>query len=167
MDLGSGGDPIAPEALGIDLPAKEAERYSTTDWGRRPIQWRGDARDLYWFQGGTLDYVYSSHLIEDFTAAEQREVLAEWGRVVKPGGYLVLLYPENRRWAAAVEAGQPMNANHQHEPDEHEIANHLREMGWTILEDRLADEQLRAYGGGPDYSWLVVAQKPEPDGPRA
>jgi hypothetical protein len=34
--------------------------------GIHPVQLSGDARCLHWFANGTLDYVYSSHLLEDF-----------------------------------------------------------------------------------------------------
>ena len=159
VDLGAGGDPVTPAALSIDLSKAAAARYTTTDHGVRPIQWRGDCKDLFWFRDGVLDYVYSSHVIEDFTQAEQPAVLAEWGRVVKPGGYLIVIYPENRLWAQAVDAGQPMNSNHQWEPHGGEIAGHLRTAGWEIVEDRLANPMLLTDAGVQDYSWLTVAKR--------
>lgn len=151
IDIGAGGDPITPEALGIDLPPAEAEQYTTTDHGVRAIQWRGDARHLFWFRDNVLDFAYSSHVIEDFAKDEQPRILAEWGRVVRKGGYLVILYPETVLWARAVDAGQPMNHNHKHEPAGGEIADVLRKQGWEIVEDRLCNDG--------DYGWMVVARK--------
>lgn len=162
LDLGSGGDPVVPGAISVDLPAREAERYTSTDFGEWPVQLHGDGRCLHWFRDGVLDYVYSSHLIEDVPQAEQPRVLAEWGRVVKPGGYLVLLYPEQERWAATVQAGQPCNTNHRHEPRAGELAGHLRELGWEIVRDGWATPGLMTAVGTPDYSWLVVARRPAP-----
>lgn len=151
IDIGAGGDPVTPCALSIDLPPAEAERYTTTDHGVRPIQWRGDARNLRWFRDGVLDFAFSSHVIEDFAKVEQPHILAEWGRVVRQGGYLVVLYPECTLWARAVDAGQPMNHNHKHEPNGGEIADVLRKQGWEIVEDRLCSET--------DYGWMVVGRK--------
>ena len=39
------------------------------------------AKDLYWFRDGVLDYVYSSHLLEDYVDTEA--VLREWLRVLR------------------------------------------------------------------------------------
>lgn len=150
LDLGSGGDPVVPWAISVDLPAGAAAEYTTTTWGG-PIHLRGDARNLYWFATGSLDWCFSSHLIEDYPQALQPVLLAEWGRVVKPGGYLIVLYPENTLWAAAVEAGQPCNHNHRYEPRAGEIAEILHNQGWEIVEDRRCSEE--------DYGWLVVAKR--------
>jgi predicted SAM-dependent methyltransferase len=87
LDLGFGGDPISPTSIAIDLETP------TTIVGRSPQHLRGDARSLYWFNDAVLDYVYSSHLLEDFTRLELPVVLKEWLRVIKPGGFLVLYCP--------------------------------------------------------------------------
>jgi SAM-dependent methyltransferase len=158
VDLGSGGDPICPEALSIDLPREDAERYTATDFGLGAIQWRGNAKRLHWFADGVLDYVYSSHLLEDFP--DWREVLLEWGRVLKPGGYLVVSVPEVAAWAASVQAGQPMNHNHANEFAQGEIAAYLRGLGWEIVEDGWANPPgTVTISGMPDYSLLTVARK--------
>jgi len=47
----------------------------------------GDARQLP-FGDGAFDEVYSSHCIEHFEWFEIDRVIAEWSRVVKPGGSL-------------------------------------------------------------------------------
>jgi SAM-dependent methyltransferase len=158
VDLGSGGDPVVPWALSIDLPPAEAEAYTTTDHGVLPIQWRGDVRRLRWFANGSLDFVYSSHVLEDF--GDWPGVLLEWLRVLKRGGVLVLLVPETVRWALAVDAGQPCNHNHVHEFEAGEIAGYLRGTGLCeILEDRWANPELLTYVGTPDYSLLLVARR--------
>ena len=47
----------------------------------------GDARDLSRF-GEEFDYVYSSHCIEHVHWYELHDTIAEWARVLKPGGTL-------------------------------------------------------------------------------
>lgn len=150
LDLGSGGDPVVPHAIQVDLPLETAERYTATNYGAT-IHLRGDARELRWFRDGVLDWVFSSHLIEDFTQAEQPTILREWGRVVRPGGYLIIMYPESKLWATAVDSGQPCNHNHKYEPFGGEIAGVLRRMGWEIVMDQLGSET--------DYGWIVVARR--------
>ena len=109
LDIGYGGDPIVPQAICLDLP----ERYAS--YKRHPQHLRGDARDLYWFRDASLDYVFSSHLLEDFedTAA----VLSEWLRVVRPGGLLVLFLPDEKAYRKHCrERGISPNPHHIH-PD--------------------------------------------------
>jgi predicted SAM-dependent methyltransferase len=151
VDLGSGGDPVVPTAISVDLPPDEFTAYHAVDFQRGPIHLRGDARRLHWFADGVLDYVYSSHLLEDFPLDDWPAILCEWCRENRPGGYLVLLLPERERFRAVVAAGQPDNSAHQHEPTVGELTQIFGGMaGWVVLKDRIADER--------DYSMLFVAQ---------
>lgn len=87
LDLGFGGDPISPRSIALDLPTP----YCIV--GNSPQHLSGDARSLYWFNDAVLDYVYSSHLLEDFPASETVKILSEWLRVIKKGGLLILYCP--------------------------------------------------------------------------
>jgi predicted SAM-dependent methyltransferase len=92
IDIGFGGDPIAPSAIRMDLPAPY------TKVGEASVQFGGDCRDLYWLRDGVLDYVYSSHVLEDFPSVETSPILQEWTRVIRPGGRLILLLPDQQRY---------------------------------------------------------------------
>ncbi|MGI8431149.1 MAG: methyltransferase domain-containing protein [Chthoniobacterales bacterium] len=78
----------------MDLPSPY------TRLGRAPVQLGGDCRDLVWWREGALDFVYSSHVLEDFSEPETVPILREWTRVLKPGGHLVLLLPDQQRYLA-------------------------------------------------------------------
>lgn len=108
VDVGYGGDPIVPHAISMDLPSPYAA------YARHPQHLHGDARQLRWFADGSLDFVYSSHVLEDFddTAA----VLDEWLRVLVPGGHLVLFLPDEPTYRAHCQRrGQPPNPHHIHD----------------------------------------------------
>jgi SAM-dependent methyltransferase len=94
LDVGFGGDPITRSAITMDLPTP----YTAT--GRRPVQLPGDCRNLFWFRDDVLDYVYSSHVLEDFPEPETASILREWVRLLRPGGKLVLLLPDQERYLA-------------------------------------------------------------------
>ncbi|HYF61880.1 MAG TPA: glycosyltransferase, partial [Herpetosiphonaceae bacterium] len=106
-DLGFGGDPINDRAVRVDMP----QPY--TQLGAYPVQLGGNADSLVWFADASLDYLYSSHLLEDFV--DTRTVLAEWLRVLKVGGRLIIYCPDEQRFRAHCQAtGQPYNPHHKH-----------------------------------------------------
>ncbi len=144
-DLGFGGDPIVPHAIRVDLP----QPYASL--GDLPVQLGGDARRLTWFRDESLDFIYSSHLLEDYEDTEA--VLREWLRVLKPGGRLVTFCPDEqvyRRHCAAT--GQPYNHAHKHADFSLAyVKDILRRIGQSrdIYENPLVDV----------YSWDLVSEK--------
>lgn len=152
LDLGSGGCPIVPHAIQVELPADQFAAYNS---GAKPgiePQWRGNAFDLP-FKDNTVDTVYSSHLLED--VADWRPVLTEWVRVLKPGGYLIIMLPDRARFQAAVAKGQPPNDAHRHESFPGELTQSMKAYGLPIqaIVDKLTD----CWPG--DYNIVFVGKK--------
>ena len=111
IDIGFGGDPIVPHALTMDMPVP----YTNVGQTKQLLQ--GDCRDLSFICKESLDWVYSSHLIEDFTYAEILPILREWRRVLKPGGLLITLAPVEQVFRAhCIKTGQGYNEAHKN-PD--------------------------------------------------
>jgi len=105
--IGFGGNPINSAAMRMDLPIP----YANT--GDLPVQLGGDCRDLRWFRDCALDFVYSSHVLEDFDEHETGPLLREWMRVLKVGGFLVLLLPDQARYVRYCrERGEGGNEHH-------------------------------------------------------
>lgn len=151
VDIGCGGEPVVPWAIAMDLPADQYATYHSGNTPDRQIQFGGDARDLP-FKDGKLDWVYSSHLLEDFL--EWDPILREWVRVLKPGGNLVILVPDKALWKAALDRGQPPNCAHQHESFAGELSGYAQRIGGLVpVEDRLTELFPN------DYSILFVAKK--------
>jgi len=112
IDIGYGGDPIVPSAITIDLK----NPYYAPSWFGipKPQNLQGDGKDLYWFKDCSLDYVYSSHLLEDFNPYEMSKVLSEWLRVLKPDGHLVLYLPDEQKYRAyCKDRDTTPNRNHK------------------------------------------------------
>lgn len=55
---------------------------------------RGPVDDLSFIATGTVSLIYACHLLEHFGRREYRGVLAEWFRVLAPGGVLRLAVPD-------------------------------------------------------------------------
>ena len=150
VDLASGGDPVVPWAIQVELTEDKYAWYNSGNKPTSPIQWRGDALDLP-FKSGTLDWVYSSHLLEDF--ADWMPTLVEWTRVLKQGAALIILIPDKKHSAEALACGQPPNCQHRHEGTVGELTAHAAGLGVEVIEDRLTN----CFDG--DYSILFVARK--------
>lgn len=112
VDIGHGGsEPIVRDAICIDLPDNVRER-----WGEHwPTHIRMDAlKSPLPFKAGTLDYVYSSHLLED--AIDTCGVLIDWCEALKPGGMLVLFLPDQKSYLEhCLSFAVSPNQAHKHE----------------------------------------------------
>lgn len=73
IDIGCGPDPICPCA----------RRFDVED---------GDANDILACVSETFDFVYSSHCLEHMR--DPRKALLGWWELVKPGGHLFLIVPD-------------------------------------------------------------------------
>lgn len=101
LDLGFGGDPIREDSITVDNKSSTHPSFL------------GDAANLHWFKDGCFDYVFSSHLLEDFV--DTGLVLEEWLRVIRPGGCLVLFLPDQKVYESHCRIhGVIPNQDHKH-----------------------------------------------------
>lgn len=149
LDLGFGGDPIVSWAITCDLP----KPY--TKVGDSPQHLEGDARNLHWFTTGSISTLYSSHLLEDFPPTETAQIVNEWLRVLKVGGKLVLLLPDEPVFRAhCSRTGQGYNCAHK---------NHDLTLEWfkTNIVSPLGDWVSIVFEQSPIniYSFAIVLRK--------
>lgn len=74
VDIGAGDDPVTPKAEVFDLAQGDANRI------------------LEFLERGAYDAVHSSHCLEHMQ--NPRECLSQWWELIRPGGYLVLVVPD-------------------------------------------------------------------------
>lgn len=149
LDIGFGGDPIIPSAITLD---RKLDHICHSHVGCAPQNLTGDASSLSMFKDNSLDYVYSSHCIEDFEQTEN--VLTEWIRVLKHGGYLCLLFPDELRYRTITDV---VNVEHKHENMGLKFIVNLMCMGdMEIIEEA---ELFKLPDGSPDYNCLIIAKK--------
>ncbi|MBF0291762.1 MAG: glycosyltransferase [Nitrospinae bacterium] len=94
IDVGCGGAKTHPDAIGVDIippgdvgtEASQKGRVSQAD-----ILGNGD--DLHMFADGELDYVIARHNLEHYV--DPVKTLLEWRRVLKPGGVIGLILPDD------------------------------------------------------------------------
>jgi len=144
LDLGSGGLPVIPQAISVDY----LNGIYTDN-----VQLRGNVANLYWFKDDIMDYVFSSHCLEDFEHPNKIIALREWIRVVKPGGLILLYLPDEQRFRAY--CGGIGNPNHK---DEFFSIKTMRE----IIEHpviRGTVEEIYAIEEHQAYSFFIVLRK--------
>lgn len=143
VDLGCGLQKIWPSVIGVD---------SLKDYGgQRPpsVDVVSEADSLPLFADKSLDYVYSSHLLEHIV--DYRAALKEWWRVIKPGGYLVLYLPHKKFYPNIGQQGA--NPDHKHDFLPDDIIEAMKEIGsWELLENEERDR-------GIEYSFYQVFKK--------
>lgn len=93
LDVGYGGDPVVENVRGWDFE-------------------HGDAQLLKGLDDESFDFVYSSHLLEHLPDCEL--ALCNWWRVLKPGGYLILLLPHRDLYEKKTTLPSRFNDDHMH-----------------------------------------------------
>lgn len=73
IDIGSGPDPVTPDARPFDRE-------------------HGDANVISQHVSDTFDFVFSAHCLEHMVDA--RAAILEWWKLVKPGGHLFVIVPD-------------------------------------------------------------------------
>lgn len=149
LDIGAGMSPVWPSAIAID---------NGHHFGERSAGIRGDGADLAMFADESLDYVFSSHTLEHFQRAKVPAILAEWSRVLKVGGHLVLYLPSANLYPRCGEEGA--NPDHKWDILPRDVEDILEQQtigaeaahGWELLE---SEER----NGTNEYSLFIVARK--------
>ncbi|HXN95973.1 MAG TPA: class I SAM-dependent methyltransferase [Candidatus Acidoferrales bacterium] len=109
LDLGSGVAKTYQHWIGVDN-CVDAQLFGAQI---KPDVWVPTCEKLDVFASQSMDFVFSSHLLEHFDESKIPGVLTEWCRVVKPNGYLVLYVPDADEYP---KVGQP-GANPDHKVD--------------------------------------------------
>lgn len=135
LDLGCADDKICPGAIGVD----------NRKW------WPGiniyaDVKNLTFAKDREYDYVFSSHTLEHLKE-DPMEVIEEWLRVIRLGGYLILYLPDMSYYT---------EPNPEHFQSFHyvEFVKKIREI--PEFEYVFSGAQM---SGPEDYSFLVVGRR--------
>lgn len=91
IDIGCGPDPITPDVRPFDIE-------------------HGDANCITDFVDDTFDFVFSSHCLEHMR--DPFATLQEWWKLVKPGGHLIFLVPDEDLYEQGVFPSR-FNADHK------------------------------------------------------
>ncbi len=145
LEIGCGMEKAFPHFIGVD---------NGHHFGKGAADLMAEADCLSMIASGGMDFVFSSHVLEHMPDMER--ALAEWCRVIRPGGYLVLYVPSANLYPRCGEAGA--NPDHKHDIYPGDIAKMI-DAGPFWMEQIRAEER----GEGIEYSLFEVYRKlPEP-----
>jgi SAM-dependent methyltransferase len=146
IDIGCGKDPILPQVMPFDLE-------------------HGDANHISAYVNKEFDFVFSSHCLEH--THKPREVLHEWYKIVKRGGHLIILVPdedlyEQGRFPSIFNSDHKntftISKNNSWSSRSHNLLDMANELGGEIvsleLQDHGYDRSLITFNPGPWSRWL-------------
>lgn len=144
LDVGAGTFKVFPHVISVDNGHHAAFNHVI-----KPDVKVDDAVDLSIFGSQSMDFVYSSHLLEHIE--DYPRALKEWWRLVKQGGYMVLYLPDEDQYPKVGEEGA--NPDHKWDVSYDKLIAAMADMrGWDLIDfqKRSADDE---------YSLLFVFKK--------
>lgn len=147
LDIGCGPKKTFPHWIGLDN-CKDTQLFG--------IQMEPDIRiedcaDLSLFTSKSMDFVFSSHLLEHIEYAKVPAVLKEWWRVLKDGGHLTLYLPDEDEYPKIGEEGA--NLDHQWNVSKDRVIDAMRLInGWDLIDYQKRNQE-------QEYSLYFVFKK--------
>src|SRR6185437_2278471 len=127
LDLGCGLDVVWPSVIGVD---------NGDHFGERSAGIKCDVTNLSLFSSGSMDAVFSSHVLEHFEREDVPTILGEWWRVIRKGGFLVLYLPHKDLYPNIGEPGS--NPTHKWDILPEDIIDIMKGVGsWTMKENEV------------------------------
>lgn len=139
VDIGCGRDPVTPDC---------------DQWDQE--LGCGDATFMTGVPDSTYDWVHSSHCLEHIS---NREVcLQNWWRILKPGGYLIIIVPHRNLYEQRTTLPSQGNADHKTFilPWRDEAPHTV---GLIPLLNRVLQGEILSYRFCPPYGMEVIMQK--------
>ena len=134
LDVGSGNRTLNPNMITVD------------NWADG-VDYKMEADNLHKFKDKTFDFVYASHVLEHLKSP--LEAIEEWLRVVKKGGYVIIITPDKRFIPQKGCGGDPQHKYDWSQPE-------LWEMIKMLSGCEMVNKNIWAL---KDYSMLFVLRR--------
>ena len=163
LDIGCGIEKLYPHWLGVDNKKDEVLFGHPI----RPDVVVETAEKLEFFATQSMDFCFSSHLLEHIEPQNVSACLKEWMRLIKPKGYLVLYLPDEDQYPKVGE--KDANPDHKWNVNYERVINYMRAAGgWDLIDFQKRSEEreyslyfvFRKHNSGQRESWKDT-KKPE------
>ena len=143
LDVGCGRAKGFPHFIGVDQNLQMQKTILDPDIMVM------DGTKLPMFASGSMDFVFSSHMLEH--VVDPKAALAEWWRVIKTGGHLCLYLPHKDFYPNVGKPGA--NPDHKHDFLPADIEAILAKIGsWDLLRNEERNQS-------DEYSFFQVYKK--------
>lgn len=141
-DIGVGTNRLAPTVLSTDwYPHSDVDMIWNVvhEGGWYP----------YPFRENRFDFIFASHVLEDFHPSVTQRVFDEWLRMVKIGGYLVIIVPdmENGRYPkwdeVFTEEHEEVKSGKRKAGEQIGNSSHLIDAGMNFMNNLVANSQYK------------------------
>lgn len=144
LDVGAGTFKVLPHVISVDNGHHEVFGHQIN-----PDVKVEDAADLSIFGSQSMDFVFSSHLLEHIE--NYSKALKDWWRLVKHNGYLILYLPDEDEYPKVGEKGA--NPDHKWNVSYGAVLAEMEDLkGWDLLDFQKRNK-------GDEYSLLFVFKK--------
>jgi ADP-heptose:LPS heptosyltransferase/predicted SAM-dependent methyltransferase len=146
LDLGAGDFRVLPHVTTVDNCDHAAFGFTA-----KPDVRVETCEKLPMFSGQSMDFVYSSHLLEHIE--DTKSALTEWWRLVKDKGYLILYLPHADFYPRMGTLGA--NPSHLHDfipQDIIDVMGQVRGAAWDLIENQERNND-------NEYSMLLIFKK--------
>jgi ADP-heptose:LPS heptosyltransferase/predicted SAM-dependent methyltransferase len=145
LDLGCGPVKQFPHWIGVDNK-RDSELFG---FEIKPDV-MANCEDLSLFASNSLDFCFSSHLLEHYFYEKVPAILKEWMRVIKPKGYLVLYLPDEDEYPKVGTEGA--NKDHQWNVSYQKVIDAMQDTSWDLVDFQKRNQDT-------EYSLYFVFQK--------
>lgn len=135
LDIGCGRHRCWPHFIGV-----EKEKFFTGS----DASIKAEPDRLLMVADGSMDFVFSSFSLQ--YSEERKNILAEWGRVIKENGYLVLYLPKEEALPKKDEDGYDPDIKEGFETGQIERILKMHSCGWTQVECEDRSQRPNEYG---------------------
>src|SRR3984885_9867762 len=139
LDIGCGIEKLYPHFIGVDNKADEALFGHPI----KPDICVPSAERMEMFASNSMDFCFSSHLLEHIAPERVTGALRDWMRIIKPKGYLTLYLPDEDEYPKVGEEGA--NPDHKWNVNYERVIQYMRGAGSWDLVDFQKRNQEREY----------------------
>lgn len=127
LELGCGGKKVIEKSIGVDRVPK-GQKIPNLFWN---VESLADVvcdveKEILPFTENSQDAVIAQHLLEH--CIDPIRTIENWGRVLRKGGYLILVVPDED-----LVTGIPLNPEHLHAFTENSLSNLMQKLGFKTL----------------------------------
>lgn len=156
LDVGAGMWKTYPHFIGVDNKTDEMRLNQPI----KPDVVVDTGAKLDMFASGSMDFVFSSHLLEHFDPEDVPAALKEWMRVIKSRGYLVLYLPDEDEYPKCKEESRGFmkyeegcNRDHRWNVNYDRVVELMKGVGgWDLVDFQKRNKDM-------EYSLYFVFQK--------